>query len=76
MSKWIKNVTDHMDKGSFRGKAEKAGKSTGAYAREHENDSGKLGKQARLAETLMKIQQGHHKKMASHSKIRKSMYED
>lgn len=35
--------------GQFRAKAEKAGESTRAFAEKHKHDSGKLGKQARLA---------------------------
>lgn len=75
--KWIKHATDNSH-GQFREKAEKAGESTSAFAHEHEHDSGHLGKQARLAENLMKA--GHHrahkahKAMASHRSIRKSMY--
>ncbi len=76
--KWIKGVTDHMNKGSFGKKAEAAGKSTSEFAHEHEHDGGYLGKQAVLAENLMKA--GHHraekvhKASASHKTIRKSMY--
>lgn len=39
--------------GQFKAKAEKAGKSTADFAREHEHSPGKLGKQARLAEMGM-----------------------
>ncbi len=76
--KWIKGVTEHMDKGSFSGKAKEAGESTLTYAHEHEHDGGHLGKQAVLAENLMKA--GHHrahqvhKASASHKTIRQSMY--
>lgn len=62
--------------GQFKAKAEKAGKSTGAYAREHEHDSGKTGKQARLAEQLMAMSHAHKTKSASNKKIRHSMYGD
>lgn len=71
--KWIKQAVGD-NKGVFSAKAERAGKSTGAYSREHERDSGKLGKEARLAETLMSMHKAHHKKTASHKTIRKSMY--
>jgi hypothetical protein len=57
MAKWIANATKNAH-GQFREKAEKAGKSTAEFAREHEHDKGKTGKQARLAETLMGM---HHK---------------
>lgn len=76
--KWIKNVTEHMDKGAFREKAEHAGKSTLAFAHDHETDEDRTGKQARLAENLIKA--GHHnahkanKASASHKTIRTAMY--
>ena len=38
--------------GVFKAKAEAAGKSTSEFAKEHEHSKGKLGKQARLAETF------------------------
>ncbi len=69
--KWVKNVTEHMHKGAFGAKAKEAGESTSAYASEHEHDSGKLGKEARLAKTLMSM---HHKRTTSHKTIRHSMY--
>jgi len=73
MKKWIKKATENAH-GQFREKAEKAGKSTVAYAREHEHDSGKLGKQARLAETLMNMTKAHNEKSASNKTIRNTMY--
>lgn len=39
--------------GAFRAKAKKAGMSTAAYAAKEKNAPGRLGKQARLAQTLM-----------------------
>ena len=39
--------------GAFSAKAEKAGKSTAAYASEKSDAPGRLGKQARLAKVLM-----------------------
>jgi len=72
--KWIKNAINPEHKGEFREKAEHAGKSTAAYAREHEHDSGKTGKQARLAETLMAMHHAHHKNSASNKTIRHSFY--
>lgn len=39
--------------GQFKAKAKRAGKSTSAFAHEHDSDSGKLGEQARLAERGM-----------------------
>jgi len=55
--KWIAGATSNAH-GQFRKKAEAAGESTRQFAAEHAGDSGKTGKQARLAETLM----GMHKK--------------
>lgn len=54
--KWISGATTNAH-GQFRKKAEAAGKTTREFAAEHAGDPGKLGKQARLAETLM----GMHK---------------
>jgi hypothetical protein len=47
------------NKGKFKAKAEAAGKSTAEFASEHKGDKGVLGKEARLAGTLMGM---HHKK--------------
>jgi len=47
--------------GQFKEKASRAGKSTGAFAKEHEHDPGRLGKQARLAEVGMKASRGWYK---------------
>lgn len=57
MAKWIGKATANAH-GQFAAKAKAAGESTAEFAREHEHDSGKTGKQARLAETLMGM---HHK---------------
>lgn len=54
--KFIKAATANAH-GQFRAKAEKAGESTRQYAEEHKGDSGRTGKQARLALTLMSM---HH----------------
>lgn len=56
---WIKKAIPKEHHGRFREKAERARKSTRAFAKEHEHDSGTLGKEARLAETLMGMK---HKK--------------
>lgn len=71
--KWIKAATENAH-GQFKAKAEKAGKSTAAYAREHEGDDDKTGKQARLAETLMSMHKAHKTKSASNKTIRHSFY--
>jgi len=46
--KWIQ-------KGAFTAKAKAAGKSVAAFAKEKAGASGRLGKQARLAQTLSKL---------------------
>ena len=56
-TKWIKKATSGAH-GQFRARAERAGESTSQFAREHESDSGLIGRQARLALTLMGM---HHK---------------
>ncbi len=68
--KWIKAAVG-KNKGVFGAKAKAAGESTSTYATEHEHDSGKLGREARLAKTLMSM---HHKRTTSHKTIRSSMY--
>lgn len=55
--KWIAKATANSH-GQFRAKAEKAGMSTKAFAEKHKGDSGRTGKQARLALALMSM---HHK---------------
>lgn len=69
--KWIKAATDNAH-GQFKAKAESAGQSTLAYANAHADDSGKTGKQARLAKTLIGMHKGG--KAASHKTIRNSFY--
>lgn len=49
---WIKKATKNAH-GQFAAKAKAAGKSTREYAREKADAPGRLGKQARLAKTLM-----------------------
>ena len=51
---WIETAIKHH--GAFSGAAEKAGKSTAEYAKEHQDDSGVMGHRARLAQTLMHLQ--------------------
>lgn len=41
--------------GQFRAKAKRAGYSTAAYAAREAHAPGRLGKQARLAQTLMRL---------------------
>lgn len=51
--KWIQAA--HLKKGSFTAKAKKAGKSVSEYAAEKAGAPGRLGKQARLAQTFRKM---------------------
>ena len=57
---WIKSAIPKSHEGKFSAKAERAGESTQEFAKKHEDAPGKLGKEARLAETLMKM--GHKKR--------------
>jgi hypothetical protein len=56
--KWIKAAVAG-GKGAFKAKAEKAGETTREFASEKEHAAGKLGREARLATTLMDM---HHSK--------------
>lgn len=55
--KWIKGAINPEHKGQFAAKAKAAGKTTRAFAAEKASAPGALGKQARLASTLMGM---HH----------------
>jgi hypothetical protein len=50
---WIKGAAKKP--GSFSAAAKHAGKTTAEYAKEKDDAPGKLGRRARLAETLMKL---------------------
>jgi hypothetical protein len=52
LKKWVQGATENAH-GQFRRKAEAAGETTREFAREKADAPGLLGKQARLAETLM-----------------------
>lgn len=54
---WIKAAIPDSRKGKFREKAQRAGMSTIAYASQEKDAPGTLGKEARLASSLM----GMHK---------------
>ena len=58
VNRWMGKVSNEIKSsghaGVFREAAERAGKSTAEFAKEHEHDSGKLGKRARLAEAFAK----------------------
>jgi hypothetical protein len=49
--KWIAGAVEHP--GAFKKKAQAAGESTAQFAAEKVGASGTLGRQARLAQTLM-----------------------
>lgn len=55
--KWIQRATSNAH-GQFRKKAERAGETTREYAEQEKESSGKTGKQARLALTLMGMHGG------------------
>lgn len=67
---WIKKAVPNARKGVFREKAEAAGKTTREFAAAHAGDKGALGKEARLAQTLMGMK---HKraKLYDHPRSRK-----
>jgi hypothetical protein len=54
---WIAKATS-KNKGKFSAAAKKAGKTTREYAQEKAGAGGKVGKEARLAETLMSMHHG------------------
>jgi hypothetical protein len=56
--KWIAKATSNAH-GQFAAKAKAAGKTTREFAAEKSDAPGRLGKQARLAQTLMGM---HHQK--------------
>ena len=58
--RWIAKATEHAH-GQFSAKAKAAGESTREFAQEHKGDSGKTGKQARLALTLMGMHHAGHR---------------
>lgn len=55
MHKWIQKAVKPENRGIFKQKAEKAGKSTAEYADEKSSAPGKLGKEARFAKTMMNL---------------------
>jgi hypothetical protein len=54
MANWMKGAVKPSRKGVFAAKAKAAGMSTAAYAAKKKNAPGKLGKEARLAQTFAK----------------------
>jgi hypothetical protein len=66
MSNWMKGAVKPSHKGLFRKKAERAGMSTAAYARKEAAAPGKLGREARLAETFAKFRPKKKTGLADH----------
>jgi len=62
--KWIQKAIKHP--GAFTKKAKAAHMGTQAFAKKHAHDSGTLGKQARLAQTLSKM---HHESVEEGAKV-------
>lgn len=62
--KWIAKATANAH-GQFKAKAQAAGESTAAYAKDKADAPGKLGKQARLASALMGMHSKRKKAAAS-----------
>ncbi len=62
--KWISGAVKPENKGKFAAKAKAAGKSTAEFAEEKAHAPGALGKEARLASTLIGL----------HSKIKSKLY--
>jgi hypothetical protein len=60
--KWIQKAVPESRKGVFKKKAEAAGKTTREFAAEHAGDKGTLGKEARLAQTLMRENPGKERR--------------
>ena len=50
---WIERTIKRP--GTFKAQAQRAGESTAEFASEREDATGKTGKRARLAETLLKL---------------------
>lgn len=66
--KWVQKAINPAHKGQLKAKAEAAGETTREFASEHAGDSGKTGKQARLAETLMGMHDRRKSKLYTRKK--------
>lgn len=69
--KWIQKAVPKARRGLFKAKAEAAGKTTREFAAEHADDKGTLGKEARLAQTLMGMHKSRRNTMYDHPRSRK-----
>lgn len=67
---WVKKAVPKERRGVFKAKAEAAGESTREFAAKHEHDKGKLGSEARLANTLMHMSHVRKKKSPLHDNPR------
>lgn len=63
---WIKQATPKARRGVFRKKAAAAGETTRQFAAEKKGAPGALGKQARLAQTLMGMGKKSNTKLYTH----------
>ena len=66
--RWIQKAVPESHKGIFTEKAHAAGKSVSVYASEKSGAPGKLGHEARLAQTFEKM--GHKKKSPLYTHVR------
>lgn len=69
--KWIKGAVEG-GKGAFKAKAEAAGKTTREFAAEKAGAPGKVGKEARLAETLLSMHHGRRSRDKAASRYKES----
>lgn len=72
--KWISKAINPAHEGQFSAKAKAAGMSTHEYAEKHKHDGDHVGKQARLALTLMSMHHGKPKHERSGAERRKALY--
>ena len=71
--KWISKAIPKSHEGRFAAKAKAAGETTREYAAEKASAPGKLGKQARLAETLMGMHHGKKSKLYDHPRSKRNI---
>lgn len=70
MAKWIKKAVKPSRKGIFGAKAKEAGMSTSAYAEKEKGAPGKLGKEARLAQTFESMRKKKRSPLHDHPRSR------
>lgn len=64
--RWIQKAVPKAGRGVFKAKAQAAGETTREYAAEKADASGALGKEARLAQTLMGMSHKKKSKLYTH----------